>query len=124
MPEEELDDLKINLTRQELIDLIGLPLCERLETIFNAKPTEIIIRRGQSHGKMINFHTDVSLKTLQLSLNSDESYEGGRLVYASKEALAQPKRTQGTVTVHDNRIVHGVTKFSSGIRYGLFFLCK
>lgn len=73
---------------------------------------------------MINFHTDVSLKTLQLSLNSDDEYEGGKLVYATQESLAQPKRNQGTVTVHNNRIVHGVTLFKSGVRYGLFFLCK
>lgn len=42
---------------------------------------QIIIRRCQAHGKLINFHTDVSLRTLQLSLNSDEEYEGGKLVY-------------------------------------------
>jgi predicted 2-oxoglutarate/Fe(II)-dependent dioxygenase YbiX len=73
---------------------------------------------------MINFHTDTSLKTLQLSLNDDGEYEGGKLVYATKQSLVQPKRGKGTVTVHDNKIVHGVTLLKSGVRYGLFFLNK
>ncbi len=35
-----------------------------LETLFEDSYDEIIIRRCQAHGKFINFHTDVSLKTL------------------------------------------------------------
>lgn len=124
MSQEDLDDLKINLTKEELVQLIGEELCAKLESIFVEKPTEIIIRRCQAHGKMINFHTDVSYKTLQMSLNSDKDYEGGNLVYATREQLAQPRRSQGTVTVHSNNIVHGVTLFKSGVRYGLFFLKK
>lgn len=58
---------------------------------------------------MINFHTDVSIKTLQMSINGDDEYVGGRLLYVSKGRLSAPKRVKGTVTVHDNRIVHGVT---------------
>ena len=60
----------------------------------------------------MNFHIDVfSSKTLQLALNDDSDYVGGKLIYATKEGLIAPKRSKGTVTVHDNRIVHGVTRF-------------
>lgn len=58
---------------------------------------------------MINFHTDVSAKTLQVSLNDDSEYEGGKLIYASQGRLHIPKRAKGSVTVHNNKIVHGVT---------------
>lgn len=58
---------------------------------------------------MINFHTDVSAKTLQVSLNDDSEYEGGKLIYASQGRLHIPKRVKGSVTVHNNKIVHGVT---------------
>lgn len=73
---------------------------------------------------MINFHTDVSLKTMQVALNDDTEYEGGRLLYVSKGRLNAPERKTGTVTIHDNTIVHGVTLLRSGVRYGLFFLKK
>lgn len=73
---------------------------------------------------MINFHTDVSQKTMQVALNDETEYEGGRLLFVSKEGLNAPKRMTGTVTIHDNTIVHGVTLLESGVRYGLFFLKK
>jgi hypothetical protein len=74
---------------------------------------------------MIKFHIDdFSLKTLQLSLSDDSEYEGGKLIYATKGKLTQPKRIKGTVTVHNNKIVHGVSLLKSGIRYGLFLLQK
>ena len=50
----------------------------------------------------INFHTDVSLKTLQVSLNGDSEYTGGQLVYATKGGLHIPERKSGSVTVHNN----------------------
>lgn len=106
------------------MELIGEDVCLKLEQLYAENPTEILIRRCQSHGKMINFHTDVSLKTLQLSLNSDSDYEGGRLLYVCKGKIFKPERRQGTVTIHNNQIVHGVTQFESGVRYGLFFLQK
>jgi hypothetical protein len=73
---------------------------------------------------MINFHTDVSQKTMQVALNDETEYEGGRLLFVSKGILNAPERMIGTVTIHDNTIVHGVTLLESGVRYGLFFLKK
>jgi hypothetical protein len=66
----------------------------------------------------------VSKKTLQVSLNSDGEYEGGRLVFATDDKLVIPERLAGTVTIHHNDIVHGVSLLKSGVRYGLFFLSK
>lgn len=51
----------------------------------------------------------MSAKTLQVSLNDDSEYEGGKLIYASQGRLHIPKRAKGSVTVHNNKIVHGVT---------------
>ena len=62
--------------------MIGSELFSELEELFIDSYDEIVIRRCQAHGKFINFHTDVSLKTMQVSLNSDDEYEGGRLVFA------------------------------------------
>lgn len=68
------------------------------------------MRRCQAYGKLINFHTDQSSKTLQLCLNDDSEYVGGRLLFTTKGRVEIPLRKRGTVTVHSNRIVHGVTK--------------
>ena len=61
---------------------------------------------------------------MQISLNNDSEYKGGKLIYASEGKLHIPKLSFGTITVHDNRIVHAVTSLKSGVRYGLFFLRK
>lgn len=70
----------------------------------------------------IDFHTDYARKTLQVSLVDDSDYEGGRLIFVVGDEIVIPKRSIGTVTLHDNRIIHGVTGLNSGVRYGLFLL--
>lgn len=70
-----------------------------------------MIRRCQAYGKMIKFHLDdVSVKTMQVCLNNDTQYIGGKLIYANNGKLNKPNRKIGTVTIHDNKIVHGVTQ--------------
>ena len=56
--------MKIEVKREELMGMIGRESVEEIETKFGSKYDEIVIRRCQSHGKFINFHTDVCLKTL------------------------------------------------------------
>ena len=90
---------------------------------FGSKYDEIVIRRCESHGKFINFHTDVALKTMQVALNDD--FKGGKLVFICDGGkIIAPERPPGTVTIHHNNIVHGVTLLQQGTRYGLFFLQK
>jgi hypothetical protein len=45
-------------------------------------------------------------------------------MYLTNEKVNVPLRTAGTITIHENNIVHGVTELVSGTRYGLFFLKK
>ena len=104
--------------------MIGEESFNQLETLFGQTYDEILIRRCQAHGQFIKFHTDVSKRTLQVALNGDDEYEGGRLVFATNGALIAPERPEGTVTIHQNDIAHGVSLLESGIRYGLFFLQK
>ena len=90
--------------------------------MFNSDYDEIIIRRCEAHGKMIKFHTDAHQKTLQVSLNDDSEYVGGRLVFVNNEGIHTPIRKTGTVTIHDKKIVHAVSLLESGTRYSLFML--
>ena len=120
----DLIDMKINLTDAQLIAIIGQANFENLRRIFGQSYDEIVIRRCQATGKFINFHTDQSLRTMQVSINSDRDYQGGQLMYLTNGKVIVPSRTAGTITIHENNIVHGVTELVSGTRYGLFFLKK
>jgi hypothetical protein len=47
---------------------------------------------------------------MQISLNSENEYSVGRLVYATKDDdLVYPSRPAGSATLHRNHIAHGVT---------------
>lgn len=44
-----------------------------------------------------------------MTLNDESEYLGGRLLYLTKGKMEVPTRKKGVVTIHDNKIVHGVT---------------
>jgi hypothetical protein len=121
-------DLKIDLTAVQLGCIIGdAATAETLTRFFFTKTgraaTELKLRRCAAYGHCIKFHLDTSLYTMQVPLNSDQEYQGARLVFASEEGLKFPARPRGSCTIHDNTVVHGVTTMQAGVRYGLFFLC-
>jgi len=70
------------------------------------------------------FHTDdiSSSKTMQVALNKEDEYEGGRLVFATVEGFLQPARPPGAYTIHHWYMPHGVTELRSGVRYSLFLM--
>ena len=120
-----LHDLKVALSLADLQADIGSAAVDGLLEVFGGRVDSIKIRRVDATGgatHVINFHTDVSQKTMQIPLNSEEEYEGGRVIYATREGMRMQPRQPGSVTVHDNRVVHGVTQLLSGVRYSLFFL--
>ena len=73
-------------------------------------------------GKCINFHTDVTERTMQVELNDETEYQGGRLVYATHRGFVEPARSAGCLTIHTRKIVHGVSALEGGVRCGLFVL--
>jgi hypothetical protein len=85
---------------------------------------EIILRRSVTHNQCIPFHTDFARRTMQISLNSSVEDQGGKLLYLSESRCVLPKREVGTIMIHGDDMVHGVTEMLCGRRYGLFFLQK
>jgi hypothetical protein len=69
-------------------------------------------------GQFIKFHSDVIKRTIQIAVNGEEDYMGGRLIFATNSALYAPERPEGTVTIYHNDIAHGVSVLEIGIRYG------
>ena len=120
--ETPCEDLVVTLSEETARSLVGEEAFEALSRVFSAPIDVVKLRRCSAVGKCVMFHTDYSLRTMQIALNGDEEYEGGRLVFATCEGLVAPRRPAGTATIHDGRTVHGVTRFEAGVRYG-FFLC-
>ena len=56
--------------------MIGGDAAKRVATLIGCFD-EIVLRRCEAKGELINFHTDFSLRTLQVALNDD--YEGGEM---------------------------------------------
>ena len=59
---------------------------------------------------------------MQVPLNDESDYTGGRLTFVTEGGLVQPRRQAGSATIHDCTIAHGVTELTHGVRYSLFLL--
>ena len=116
-------DLRLEMRKEELASLIGADAFKRAAAFLSGRFDTIKLRRavGAVQGPTVGFHTDFSKRTMQIALNDESEYDGGRLVFATAEGFVKPARPRGSVTVHVNSIVHGVTALTSGVRYGLFF---
>ena len=115
-------DLKLDLTREDLAACVGAAALDRLLAFVPFDNASIKLRRVEPAEKLINFHTDVTPRTVQIPLVDDTAYAGGRLVFATREGLVAPPRPAGSATIHTNRVAHGVTPHTRGTRYALFFL--
>jgi hypothetical protein len=117
-----MNDLRIQLSRTELMQFVGEEAIKELDSLFGEVSDDIVLRRCDYLNHCIDFHVDYAYKTLQVALNDDSEYEGGRLVFVSNGKLEIPKRKCGTITLHEKNIIHGVTALRSGVRYGLLIL--
>ena len=122
-PEAEAD-LRRTISTATLTGLVGAAAVERLAVAFGGPYNLIKLRRVEERdGSFVAFHTDShSRRTMQVALNGDAEYRGGRLVFATGAGFVIPDRPAGTATIHTDRIVHGVTALTGGVRCGLF-LC-
>jgi hypothetical protein len=115
-------DLRIQLSRAELMQFVGEEALKELDSLFGEVSHDIVLRRCDYLNHCIDFHVDYAYKTLQVAVNDDSEYEGGSLVFISNGKLEIPKRKCGTITLHEKNIIHGVTALRSGVRYGLLIL--
>lgn len=123
-------DLRLTVTEEQLAALLGggKDTVARLAQYFNGPYNTIRLRRAEAGSdeheqqhRSVHFHTDFSKRTMQIALNGDTEYGGGKLVFATADGFVCPERPAGAVTIHCGSVVHGVTQLESGVRYGLFF---
>ena len=148
-------DFKLSLCFAELEQLVGQSSAQRLSVLARGFFDKILLRRcsaeekgghqqtqaqtqapqqeGDGDGLCIRFHLDESQQVLQVALNDDCEYRGGRLIFLTADAssdnkkmaggrLLVPKRAAGSYTLHNCHVVHGVSEHRAGLRYGLFLI--
>ena len=115
-------DFKLNITKEVLIELIGETICNTLLTMYDGYYNSIYIRKVLGDKSLIDFHKDYSKRTMKIALNDPTEYEGGDLVYLSDGCIHIPEQVKGSITIHTNDIIHGVTPIVNGCRYSLFIL--
>ena len=115
-------DFKLNITKDVLIELIGETICNTLLTMYDGYYNSIYIRKVLGDKSLIDFHKDYSKRTMKIALNDPTEYEGGDLVYLSDGCIHIPEQVKGSITIHTNDIIHGVTPIVNGCRYSLFIL--
>lgn len=119
-------DVKLDVSMEQVCGVIGKEAFSRLELMFG-RLDEIKLRRAEGNNQdpqCINFHLDYNYRTMQIALNGDTEYDGGRLTYLVDGEVKCPTRPAGSCTIHDDTIVHGVSPLVNGRRYGLFFLLQ
>lgn len=117
------NDFIKSLNINELNNLIGTHAVQRLIEHFDGPFDTIKLRRVVATGKCIKFHTDFAWRTMQIPLNDESEYVGGKVIYKIDQELIAMKRVIGTACIHTHEVLHGVEPLISGIRYSLF-LCE
>lgn len=84
----------------------------------------IAMRRTQGPiAGAIDWHFDggYASRTIQIALNDDSEYGGGRLCcFTPQHGVQVLRRSAGDLTSHGRDVLHAVTRLTSGTRYGLF----
>lgn len=119
---EKGDDHKLNITEVQLIELIGKRTFKKIMSLYSGTYTTIYIRKVLGNNSLIEFHKDYSSRTMKIPLNDAHEYNGGDLIYLTDGKIHKPEQLKGSVTIHNNDIIHGVTPIVNGTRYSLFIL--
>ena len=120
--QSDKNDFKLNITNEVLVQIIGDETFQKLISLYDGNYNTIYIRKVTGNNSLIDFHKDYSKQTMKIALNSPPEFEGGDLVYLSDGLIHKLDNLQGTITIHNNDIIHGVTPITKGTRYSLFIL--
>lgn len=110
---------RYDMTRAQLLEVIGDTSLSALEEAFGQADT-FVLRKHFGTGQGIAFHTDFSVRTMQVCL--DDMQRGGRVVFATKDGFRYKYRIPGSATIHSGDVAHAVEPFE-GERFSLF-LCQ
>lgn len=118
-------DLKLVLDEKAAVYLLQ----DSYEQIISHGPLEnkVILRRlrGPTPG-CVSFHQDGPGTTgsVQLNLNSDTAYEGGKVHFLTHEGIVTPSRPSGTLINYHGGVWYGISKLWEGTQYTLVVIGK
>ena len=104
---------------------VAVMLTPDTQAVLNAAvhgATQWVLRRTVATGAWIPFHTDVAAETVQVPLQDDVDGAGGQLVFVQSRKPVFARRRAGIPMYHEGTALHGVTAFTSGVRYALYVL--
>jgi len=118
-PPAEALDVRLTLSKATLERLMGSAQLERLCVAFDGPYDTIRLRRVAASGHCVGFHCDYSKRTLQVALNADHEYGGGKPTFSTADGFVQPEWLRD-----DARQLALARRqhTNHGVRYGLF-LC-
>ena len=123
------DDIRGKFGTESFADVLDISTANKLLELHDkyfeqgkSQEPKIVLRRTEAMDGCIDFHCygTIPTYTIQITLNDDSEYSGGRLVFFHKDKLIEPKRPAGFMSVHSNDVMHGVTRVTKGVRYSLF----
>ena len=137
---DDLPEYQVNLSVEGLTELLGRDKVAALLKMPEAlgapsglaardlyERIEIFVRMYSRRTRpYIAFHSDTCSYTVNIALNDDGSFDGGKLLVMNGAALKAPPHSLGTAILHAGNLVHGVSKIERGTRYSLilFFYRK
>jgi uncharacterized protein (TIGR02466 family) len=130
---DDQPEYQVNLSVEDLAELLGREKVDELLKLPEAlgapgdlatsdlyERVDIFLRMYSPQSRpYIAFHSDVCSYTVNIALNEDTSFAGGKLLALNGAALTAPSRAVGTALLHAGNLVHGVSKIESGTRYSL-----
>ena len=122
-------DHQLNLSREQLVALIGTATVEALwslpvelqgEATTPLVDAQIFVRRYTPETRPWNpWHVDSAAVTINVALSDDASCDGGELLALHKDVISTIARGEGDATVHSSTLLHAVSRLVSGVRYSL-----
>ena len=126
---DDLPEYQVNLTVDGLKELLGpdsVAALLKLPEAVGAPPgeaperIEIFLRIYSPQSRpYIAFHSDTCTYTVNIALNEDSTFGGGKLLALHSGALKMLPRGPGTAILHAGNVVHGVSRIERGTRYSL-----
>ena len=121
-------DWQVNISEKKLSKIIGKHAVDRLYQLpfrldphsFTPSRVGIFIRMYQTNRRpWMPFHRDDNQWTVNVALNSDCEFKGGRLMALHGEKLQIVERKEGDATCHKGSVFHAVSSMREGIRYSM-----
>lgn len=122
-------DWQVNISEKKLSKIVGKAAKDRLwnvpSMLENGQPQEfdrvgIFIRMYQRGTRpWMPFHRDGNRWTVNVALNDDDEYVGGRLLALHNQELQVLERQEGDATCHQGSVFHAVSAITEGTRYSM-----